>query len=125
MPKVELPLSGDVSQAINPWTFWFMLQGAQIGLFNVNLGQSADPALEREILDEVGSYGRQIGRIGEVLEILVRRADLLNRSDLTGDEREAIEDFLLQQRQVDAAKRRRRRGQALPGARTPRLVHSP
>ena len=124
MPKVEMPLSGDVTQTINPWTMFLMLQGAQIGLFNINLGQSADPALEREILDEIGSYGRQIGRIGEVLEIMVRRSGLLARTDLDDDEREAIEDFLIQQRAVAAAKRRRKGGAVPHRARTPRLGHA-
>lgn len=47
-------------QAINPWTF--MNQGAQFGLANVNLRQTPRP--EQKVLDEVGGYGRQLGRIG-------------------------------------------------------------
>ena len=63
-----------LTQAINPWTWNF--QGAQFGLFNIDLGQSRDPALERTILDEVGSYGRQLGRIGDALEVILRHVDL-------------------------------------------------
>ena len=55
-------------QAINPWSFYN--QGAQIGLVNVNLGQTPRPDIEQKILDDVGSYGRQLGRIGDALDIL-------------------------------------------------------
>lgn len=119
MQKVELPLSGDVNQAINPWTWWMTMQGSQVGLLNVNLGRSPDPALEREILDEVGSYGRQVGRIGEVLAVLLRRTALLERDDLTHEERAAIHDFLGQIEAVAAVKARRRDGRPEP-SRLPR-----
>ena len=46
--------------------------------------------METEILDNVGSYGRQLGRLGEALEVLVRR---LPRSELTESELAAIEAF--------------------------------
>ena len=51
---------------------WFT--GAQFGLFNINLGQSAAPEVESAVLDEVGTYGRQLGRIGEALREFVGRA---------------------------------------------------
>ncbi|PWW01805.1 hypothetical protein DFR52_102469 [Hoeflea marina] len=68
MSVFKLPLSGDVS----PWTSWFSAFGSQVGLININLGQSGAPEVEREILDEVGSYGRQLGRIGDALTVLLR-----------------------------------------------------
>ncbi|MDO9417276.1 hypothetical protein [Pararhizobium sp.] len=58
-------------QAINPWSFY--QQGAQFGLVNIALGQTPHPEIETEILDTVGSYGRQLGRIGDALEVLLRR----------------------------------------------------
>lgn len=57
-------------QAINPWSLYN--QGAQLGLVNVNLGQTPHPEIEQKLLDEVGSYGRQLGRIGDALEVLDR-----------------------------------------------------
>jgi hypothetical protein len=80
-----------LTQSINPWSWSF----GDFSLFTVNLGQSSDPAFEARVLEQVGSYGRQIGRLGEALAVLVRRADL---SDLCDDDRKAIDDFL---RQVD------------------------
>ena len=94
--QYTLPLGGPVEQA-----FRF---APQFGLFNVDLGSSRDGALERRILDEAGSYGRQIGRIGEVLEILLRRTSLLERPDLAPTERQAIYAFLGQVAQVASLK---------------------
>jgi hypothetical protein len=61
-------------QAINPWSFYN--QGAQFGLVNINLGQTPRPDIEQKVLDEVGSYGRQLGRIGDALEVLLRHVKL-------------------------------------------------
>jgi hypothetical protein len=86
-------------QIINPWQ---MFQGAQFGLFNVELGQTPHPEAEQVILDEVGSYGRQIGRIGDALEVLLKH---LNRSRLSDTEKEAIAVFEGQLAQVRSIKR--------------------
>ena len=90
-------------QAINPWTFY--QQGAQFGLVNIELGQTPHPEIEQEILDEVGSYGRQLGRIGDALEILIKYADLSRMDD---DEKAAIKVFEGQLAQVQQIKRRER-----------------
>ena len=44
---------GQLWQAINPMTFY--QQGAQFGLINIDLGDTAESDLERRILDKVGS----------------------------------------------------------------------
>ena len=72
-------------QSINPWTFY--QQGAQIGFVNIDLGQTRHPDVEQAILDEVGSYGRQLGRIGDALEVLLRHVRL---DDLTAAEEDAL-----------------------------------
>lgn len=104
MPYFKLPLSGDVIQAINPWNWFFKSQNGQFGLVNINLGKSADPELEQRILDDVGSYGRQLGRIGEALEVLL---DHVKLDRLAAHERAAIEDFRLQLAQVKRLKEQR------------------
>lgn len=94
----QWPFSGDVNQTINPWTW--------IGL-NINLGQSAEPEIERRVLDEVGSYGRQLGRIGDALGALVRRA----RDPayvFTDEDDRALNRLLVQIDDIDAVKRRYR-----------------
>ena len=60
-----------LTQTINPWS-WSL---GDVSLFSVNLGQSSDPAFEARVLEQVGSYGRQIGRIGEALAVILERID--------------------------------------------------
>ena len=104
MPNVRLPLSGDVLQNINPWSWLFKLTGSQVGFINVNLGRSADPELEEQILEEVGSYGRQLGRIGDVLGILLRHLDLDGMDD---EEKAKVFAFKAQLGEIERLKRRR------------------
>jgi len=66
MAVFRLPLSGDVSQWINPITAWW--SGNQI---SVNLGESGSPETEAEILRRVGSYGRQLGKITDAMIVLL------------------------------------------------------
>ena len=73
-------------QAINPWSFYN--QGAQLGFVNINLGQTAHPEIEQKVLEEVGSYGKQLGRIGDALEVLIDHAAL---KGLSREEAEAID----------------------------------
>ena len=72
-------------QAINPWSFY--QQGAQFGLVNIELGQTPRPDIEQAILKKVGSYGRQLGRIGDALEVLL---DHVKLKDLTDRERDVL-----------------------------------
>ncbi|MFT4253300.1 MAG: hypothetical protein QM608_12520 [Caulobacter sp.] len=60
-----------LTQTINPWSWSF----GDFSLFTINLGQSGKPEVEARVLEEVGSYGRQIGRIGEALEKLIDWAE--------------------------------------------------
>jgi hypothetical protein len=71
MATFKMPLSGDVVQSINPFTAFFSPIGSQLGVININLGQSSDPGVEQEMLSDVGTYGRQIGRIGDALVVLL------------------------------------------------------
>src|SRR4030081_2209851 len=71
MPVFRLPLSGNVTQSINPWTWLFNPVGSQIGLVNIELGQSSNPAVEEEVLSDVASYGKQLGRIEDALLVLL------------------------------------------------------
>ena len=105
MPNLHLPLSGDVSQTINPWTWFVKTVGSQFGLININLGKSSDPALEEQILDEVGTYGRQLGQMGDALEVLL---DHVKLDDLTPGQRKAITAFRYQLDEVNRLKEQRK-----------------
>ena len=71
-------------QMINP----FIMSDNTISLFHVDLGHSGDAALEREILDKVGSYGRQLGHLGEVVEVLMGMVD---KDSLSAEDRDKFE----------------------------------
>lgn len=72
-------------QAINPWNW--NLEGSQFGFINVTLGETKHPEVERAVLEELGSYGRQLGHIGEALEVLI---DHFHDKDLTQQEKDAL-----------------------------------
>ena len=92
-------------QAINPWTFY--QQGAQFGFINIDLGQTPYPEVERAVLDDVGSYGRQLGRIGDALEVLLNHVKL---DDLGQTEKDALAVLRGQLAAVRQVKQRMRRG---------------
>lgn len=72
MPDFKLALApSQLTQTINPWS-WSM---GNVSLFSINLGKSSAPDVEARILDEVGSYGRQLGRIGEALSVVIDWAE--------------------------------------------------
>jgi hypothetical protein len=91
MPYINLPLSGSVSQTINPWTAYLSAVGSQFGLINVNLGTSSDPKVEQQAIADVASYGKQLGRVEELLVVLLKYAAL--PADLPPDEARAVDDF--------------------------------
>ena len=105
MPKFRLPLSGDVTQAINPWSWFLRFVGNQFGLINIDLGKSSDPELEREILDDVGSYGKQIGQLGDALRVLI---DHVNLKGLRPEEERALKAVQYQLDEIDRYKSKRR-----------------
>lgn len=89
MPMFKMPLSGDVVQSINPWTAFFSPIGSQFGVVNINFGQSSAPQVEEEVLSDVGSYGRQLGRMGDALVVLL--AHFKPEKPLSGEETAAID----------------------------------
>ena len=80
MASISLPFSGSVTQAINPWNL-FLRSMSEVGLININIGNSGNPEIEQEILEKAGSYGRQLGRMADGMEILVSTLDEGNLSD--------------------------------------------
>jgi hypothetical protein len=64
---IRAPLSGDVTQDITSSI------GGQLGLLNINATRSGDPGLEQRIITQVASYGRQLGRLVEAVDVLARQ----------------------------------------------------
>ena len=106
MPSFRLPLSSNVTQSINPWTMLFNPVGSQVGLVNIELGQSTQPEVEQEVLTDVASYGKQIGRIEDALVVLL---DHFNpKRPLTDQEQQAIDDLRELVAQVQKVKQHHR-----------------
>lgn len=117
MPTFKLPLSGNVVQAIGPWTVFMPPIASQMGLFNVSIGQSSEPAVEGDVLSEVASYGKQLGRIGDALIVLL--AHLRPTTALTEEETAAIHDLKDMLQQIADVKDRHKRKAMRPGSCVP------
>jgi hypothetical protein len=96
------PLGGDVTQWIR--TTWIKSLSDQTGFININNVRAGDPEVERRIIEDVASYGRQLGRIMEALDVVIGQLRLGERTDLTADERHALQDFSDLVRQVQMLK---------------------
>jgi hypothetical protein len=98
MPSINLPLSGAVNQTLLPWT----------NFLTVNMGQSSNPQVEEDVLS-IASYGKQLGRVEDALNVLIRHTlDKLELSDekdrLSEDEQRAIIDFKTMLNEIDKLK---------------------
>jgi hypothetical protein len=106
MAIMTLPLGGDVSQFIAPWS-WFVRQAGQLGLVNISIGSTPAPDVEARVLEDVGSYGRQIGRLADAVEVLVATLD---RNHLSAEQQAAISAFETQLNAVRKVKAAEGRG---------------
>ncbi len=80
----NLPLSGPVSQR-------FMQNNGFININNFKTGDDQKGAqIEKQIVNDVAGYGRQLGWIMEVLNIIADRYEL---KGLTGEEYTSMEQF--------------------------------
>lgn len=104
----QMPLSGDVTQ---PWSWAFGPTTTQLGLFNINLGRSGNPQIEQDVLDEVGSYGKQLGCIGDALAVLIKHVKL---DELSPAEHDAITKLRFQLEAVEQIKAGHRTPKKLP-----------
>ena len=81
---------------INPMTSWQRFFNPQFYI-NYNTG---DVDVENNVLQQVGSYGKQLGQIIDVLDVLVARVP---QNELTFQERSALAVFRTLSEQVTAA----------------------
>lgn len=96
---------GDSLWNYNPITPWInFLRGAtgQYGLINVNSMKTEEPEAELDIVNSVGSYGKQLGRVIEALQAVCERLDHAN---WTPEQREAVKDFIRLAEDIDKYKR--------------------
>ncbi|WP_118135546.1 hypothetical protein [Oceanicella sp. SM1341] len=104
MPVFHMPLSGNVSQIFRQWTSLMTAIGNSFSLVTINMGRSEDPETEARVLEEVGSYGRQLGRIGDALGVIA--AHFEPKTPLAPQEREALDALRRMLREIEAVKAR-------------------
>ncbi|PNE12423.1 MAG: hypothetical protein CR217_03380 [Beijerinckiaceae bacterium] len=112
MPMFKLPLSGDITQSINPWTAIFNPTGGQYGLVNITLGQSSAPEVEADVLSDVAGYGKQLGRIGDAVLVLINH--LPENTALSQEDIVAIYDLKEMLADITKVKKRHNRSAAQP-----------
>jgi hypothetical protein len=71
-----------------------ILPNWSFSLFSVNLGATSNAAVEQEVIQDVGSYGKQIGHLAEALEVVIKRLKLLDAANLSQGDRDAMQVFL-------------------------------
>ena len=104
MSNVNFPLSGAVNQAFDFWSSFFRATGSQFGLVNLTVGSSADPEVEKDILEDVGTYGRQLGRIGDALRVVIERIEHTDPGKFTPEQKKALVAFTYQVDKIDEIK---------------------
>ena len=95
------PLSGNVAQDFDAAVVRTV--GSQLGFINVTAPAAADPQLEKQITEQVASYGRQLGRLMDAVDVLVRRLD---RTALTADDDHALTELEQLRAEIEAVKAR-------------------
>ena len=85
----RFPLSGSVTQAINPWELWIKTLSTQTGFINI-YNTTNNPELEKRITTEVAGYGKQLGKINDVLSILLESVD---QQALPEEQRREVQSF--------------------------------
>lgn len=95
------PLSGDVTQTLNPFQFWIKSMSQQSGFININNIHSGDPDLERKIVENVAGYGKQLGILMDLMAVMV---DKLEEKDLTEPQCRSVEKFKVLDEHIRQAK---------------------
>lgn len=92
LPNIIFP-SGDVTQ---PWSWLY-----QFAPITINQMKAGDPRKEAQIVQEVASYGRQLGRIIEVMNVLLAK---MPEEGLAPAQKEAIAEFREMSARIQAVK---------------------
>lgn len=102
MTKIQLPLGGDVNQAFKFLTSAFSAVGSQFGFINIYNARSSAPLVEQDVLEEVGSYGKQLGRMADAMSVLLAR--LPADTKLSADEEMTLAKFRVMVDEINAIK---------------------
>lgn len=96
---------------LNYWTephnYWRLLSdAAMFRIDEINIGSSSgNPELERRIVENTASYGRQLGWILEALVIIAQKLEQLEKVELSKEERDAFKLIYALQTMIDVQKK--------------------
>jgi hypothetical protein len=80
------------------------LAGNTINMF-IGKMRSKNPRQEKEIIEGVASYGKQLGRISDALNVLIPLVvSQMDRTNLKQDERRVLEDFFAMYQEIAKVK---------------------
>lgn len=98
--EVREPFSGAVNQVIRAALLHNL---GQLGLINITTTAAGDAGLERRIVEQVASYGRQLGWLTDAVDALISREP----GDIpSADDQQAFAQVHELRRDVDALKAR-------------------
>jgi hypothetical protein len=91
-----------LAQMINP-SYWLNSGTDQIGLINISGAASSKPEVEADIIENVATYGRQLGRMTDLLKVMLKHqhADAWRDTD-----KEAVDAFESMTAKIAAVKSR-------------------
>ena len=89
-----------LSQLINPLSWWNSGTD-QIGFINISGTASAKPEVEADIIANVATYGRQLGRITDVLQAVLGQ---MHTNRWPAAEQEAVSQFRDMAAKIEAVK---------------------
>jgi len=91
-----------LSQMIDP-LFWLPSGTGQIGFINISGAASSKPEVEADIIENVATYGHQLGRISAVLNAILPDLQARKRR---GDAKKAVDAFEAMNANITAVKAR-------------------
>lgn len=100
MSTFDLPLSGDVTQSINPWELWIKTLSMQTGFININNVHSSRPETEQHIIENVASYGQQLNQIHKTLMVILQNLP----AELNADDQQTVGDYTAMQQRIERSK---------------------
>jgi hypothetical protein len=97
---VRAPLSGDVTQDVETSLIRSI---GDLGFININTSRAGDPDLERRITGQVASYGRQLGRMLDAVDVLIRTG---RKGSLSVEDQQALDAVQSMRAEIEQVKQR-------------------